>query len=187
MIVIDNVIVSDDIASVKFNCDLKACHGNCCVDGDEGAPLDEDEIGIIEDYLDRIEKYMTNDGVEQVRKNGVFDYGIDGEYVTPLVNDRECAFVFWENGISFCAIEKAYLNKEIDFRKPVSCHLYPIRVKRYDSFDAVNYHRWPICDPALKRGKEMGEPLYVTLKEPLIRKFGSDFYKKLAKEIGKLP
>ncbi len=186
MIVIDNVIVSDELASIKFSCDLSACHGNCCVDGDEGAPLEEDEIGIIEDYIEIIENYMTPEGIDVVDRHGVFDYGIDGEYVTPLINDRECAFVFWENGISFCAIEKAFLSKEIDFRKPVSCHLYPIRVKKYDSFDAVNYHRWPICDPALKKGKSEGLPLYVTLKEPLLRKFGAEFYKKLVVEMESL-
>ena len=106
MIVVENVIVSEDVAFVEFNCDLKSCHGDCCVEGDEGAPLEDYEIGIIEDYLDDIKPFMVEEGIKIVEKNGTFDYGMDGEYVTPLVNDRECAFVYFENGISFCAIEK---------------------------------------------------------------------------------
>jgi hypothetical protein len=186
MIVVDNVIVSEDVAFVEFACDLKACHGDCCVEGDEGAPLEEDEIGIIEDYLDEIKPFMTGEGLTVVEKNGVFDYGIGGEYVTPLVNDRECAFVYFEDGISYCAIEKAYLEGKTDFRKPVSCHLYPIRITKYKDYDAVNYHKWPVCDAALILGRKKGEPLYKTLKEPLIRKYGTAWYYQLVKEIDKI-
>lgn len=186
MIVVDNVIVSEDIAFVKFACDLKACHGDCCVEGDEGAPLEEEEIGTIEDFLPEIKPYMVEAGIKVVEKNGIFDYGIAGEYVTPLVNDRECAFVYFENGISFCAIEKAFLEGEIDFRKPISCHLYPIRITNYKDYDAANYHRWPVCDMALVKGHKEGEALYKTLKEPLIRKYGEAWYNLLVKEIDKL-
>ena len=186
MIVVDNVIVSEDIAFVKFACDLKACHGDCCVEGDEGAPLEEDEISIIEDFLPEIKPYMVEEGIKVVEKYGVFDYGIAGEYVTPLINNRECAFVYFENGISFCAIEKAYLEGEIDFRKPISCHLYPIRITNYKDYDAANYHRWPVCDAALVLGQKQGEPLYITLKEPLIRKYGEAWYNLFVKEIDKL-
>ncbi len=185
MIVVDNVIVSEDVASVKFICDLKACHGDCCVEGDDGAPLEEEEIGIIEDYLDEIKPFMTEKGLEVVNKNGVFDYGIGGEFVTPLVNDRECAFVFFENGISYCAIEKAFLEGKTDFRKPISCHLYPIRITQYDDYDAVNYHKWPVCNAALKLGREKGTPLYKSLREPLIRKYGEAWYNSLVLQIEK--
>ncbi|OIP01697.1 MAG: hypothetical protein AUJ98_03635 [Bacteroidetes bacterium CG2_30_33_31] len=186
MIVVENVIVSEDVAFVEFNCDLKSCHGDCCVEGDEGAPLEDYEIGIIEDYLDDIKPFMVEEGIKIVEKNGTFDYGMDGEYVTPLVNDRECAFVYFENGISFCAIEKAFLQGKIDFRKPISCHLYPIRITKYKDYDAVNYHRWPVCDAALILGHKKGEPLYITLKEPLIRKYGSAWYHLLLAEIKKI-
>lgn len=186
MIVVDNVIVSEDIAFVNFCCDLKACHGDCCVEGDEGAPLLEDEIGEMEDILEEVQPYMTEAGKKVVDKSGVFDYGADGSYVTPLVNDRECAFVYFEDGISFCAIEKAYLEGKVDFRKPVSCHLYPIRITEYKDYDAANYHRWPVCDAALVLGKKKGVPLYKMLKEPLIRRYGEAWYNKLVLEIQKI-
>ena len=183
MITIDDKIISDEVINMHFMCDLKACSGNCCVEGDEGAPLEEEEIGIIEDALDDIVPYMRTEGLEVVDRHGVFDYGMDGDYVTPLVNDKECAFVYFENNISFCAIEKAHREGKIDFVKPISCHLYPIRITKFQDFEAVNYHEWPICSPALKHGKSLGIPMYKMLKEPLIRKYGSDWYQKLEDEI----
>lgn len=183
MINIGRTIISEDVVKVNFMCDLKSCHGDCCVEGDEGAPLEENEIGIIEDALDEIVPYMRKEGIEVVDKNGVFDYGVDGDYVTPLVNDRECAFVYFENNISFCAIEKAFLEGKIDFQKPISCHLYPIRITEYAEFDAINYHKWPICSPALKHGDDLGIPVYKMLKEPLIRKYGENWYHQLEDEI----
>ncbi len=186
MIVIDNVIVSDEIVTEKFVCNLAACHGSCCVEGDEGAPLDENEIGVIEDDLDEIMPFMTEAGKEVVRKNGVFDYGIAGEYVTPLVNDKECAFVYFENNIAFCAIERAFNEGKIEFQKPVSCHLYPIRITKYPDYDAVNYHRWPICKPAIQNGKALGVPIYKFLEVPLKRKYGRAWYEKLCKEAEKI-
>ena len=179
MIIVDNVLVSDDIKEIRFSCDLKACHGDCCVEGDAGAPLEEEEISIIEDYLEEIKPYMTREGIEVVENNGVFDYDVDGEYVTPLVNNRECAFVYFEKGIALCAIEKAWIEKKIKFRKPVSCHLYPIRLDKVGDRIAVNYHRWHICVPALQKGRQEGVPLYKYLREPLIRKFGKEWYGKL--------
>lgn len=183
MINIGRTIISEDVIKVQFMCDLKSCHGDCCVEGDEGAPLAENEIGIIEDALDEIAPYMSKEGLQVVDNNGVFDYGVDGDYVTPLVNGRECAFVFFENNISYCAIEKAYLDGKIDFQKPISCHLYPIRITEYAEFDAINYHKWPICNPALKYGKELGVPVYKMLKDPLIRKYGEKWYQQLQDEI----
>jgi hypothetical protein len=186
MIIVDDTIISDDIVEQYFLCDLHACHGDCCVEGDEGAPLEEEEIGILEDALDEIKPYMRAEGLEVVRQFGVFDYGADGDYVTPLVNNRECAFVYFENDIAFCAIEKAYREGKIDFIKPVSCHLYPIRLSKYKTFEAVNYHQWPICDVARVLGKKEGVPVYKALKEPLIRKYGADWYRKLELEIEKM-
>lgn len=183
MISIDKTIISEDVIKVQFVCDLKSCHGDCCVEGDEGAPLEEEEIGIIEDALDEIVPYMTSEGITVVDKSGVFDYGMDGDYVTPLINGEECAFVYQEKGVWFCAIEKAYREGKIDFVKPISCHLYPIRITEYADFDAINYHKWPICSSALKYGKELGVPVYKMLKEPLIRKYGEKWYQKLEKEI----
>lgn len=179
MIAIDNTLISDDIRDICFVCDLHKCKGVCCVEGDAGAPLEEDEISVIEDCLDYIEPYMTPDGLEVVKKSGVFDYDMFGHFVTPLVHDHECAFVYFENGIAFCAIEKAFLEGKIDFQKPVSCHLYPVRVSGYNDFSALNYHEWHICHEALRNGKKNNVPLYIFLKEPLIRKYGAKWYHQL--------
>jgi hypothetical protein len=183
MIIIDDVLVSDEIKDIYFSCNLKACRGDCCVEGDAGAPLEEEEISVLEDYLDEIIPYMTEEGIEAVKLTGVFDYDMDAEYVTTLVNNRECAFVYYENGIALCAIEKAWLDGKINFRKPVSCHLYPVRLDKVGDKIAVNYHRWSICAPALKAGRENGVPLYKYLKTPLERKFGKTWYQKLVKAI----
>lgn len=185
MIAIDHTLVSDDVRDICFACDLSKCHGACCVEGDAGAPLEEDEISIIEDALGEIEPYMTADGIEVVRRAGVFDYDMFGHFVTPLVHDHECAFVYFENGIAFCAIEKAFREGKISFQKPVSCHLYPVRVSGYSDYSAINYHEWHICHEALKNGKNKDVPLYVFLKEPLIRKFGGDWYRKLTESVKK--
>ncbi len=185
MLQIDKVLVSDDLKNVMFSCDLKACHGDCCVEGDAGAPLEEEEISILEDYIEFIKPYMTKEGIDVIEKSGVFDYDADGEYVTPLVNNRECAFVYFEDSISFCAIEKAWLKGEVKFQKPISCHLYPVRLSKVGEFTAVNYHKWSVCAPALIKGKKEGVPLYRYLKDPLVRKFGEAWYEKLAGEMGK--
>lgn len=187
MIIIDDVIISDDVVREKFHCNLHACFGNCCVEGDEGAPLEENEISEMEDYLDKVKPYMTVEGKKVVEKYGVFDYGMTGEYVTPLVNDRECAFAFFENNITFCAFERAFTNREIDFRKPLSCHLYPIRISKYKGYDGVNYHRWHLCEPAKIMGNEKGMPVFKFLREPLIRKYGVAWYQKLEKEASEFP
>jgi len=183
MIPIDNTNVSDDLGLVSFACNVKKCKGACCVAGDAGAPLLEEEIGQIEDGIEKIKFFMTDDGRRVIEANGVFDYDIAGEFVTPLVNGRECAFTNFTDGIAWCAIEKAFEEKLIKFRKPVSCHLYPIRITRYKTFDAVNYHEWNICRPALVHGKRLGVPMYVFLKDALIRRYGKTWYNKLEKEI----
>jgi hypothetical protein len=183
MIAIDQTLISDDLGSICFACDLSACKGECCVDGDAGAPLDEEEIGILEDCLDEIKPYMTAEGIAQVEAGGVFDYDMFGHFVTPLVNDRECAFVYRSDGIAFCAIEKACKEGKISFLKPVSCHLYPVRISLYNDFDAVNYHEWHICRPALLNGKRKQVPLYEFLKDSLIRKYGEDWYRELSESV----
>ena len=183
MIIVGNISVSDDLYLVRFCCNLKRCQGACCVAGDAGAPLDEEEISILEDEFERYKPYMTERGIETVEKHGVFDYDIHGKFVTPLVNDGECAFTNFKDGIAYCAIEKAYFQGKINFRKPVSCHLYPVRITKYETFDAVNYQKWNICKPALKLGNREGIPLYKFLKEALVRKYGINWYNRLEKEI----
>ena len=183
MISIGKTIVSEELIKKHFSCDLKACYGECCIQGDSGAPLEEEEIGIIEDILDEILPYMTPAGKEAVQLKGVFDYDEDGEFVTTLVEGQECAFVYFENEIALCAIEKAYREGKIDYFKPISCHLYPIRITKYSDFEAINYHQWNICDLALVKGKKENIPIYKYLKEPLIRKYGEKWYQQLEDEI----
>ncbi|PKP45332.1 MAG: DUF3109 domain-containing protein [Bacteroidetes bacterium HGW-Bacteroidetes-11] len=184
MIAIDNTLNSDDLHKVCFVCDLKKCKGACCVEGDAGAPLEEHEISELEDNLDRIKPFMRPDGIRAVEQMGVFDFDAHGHYVTPLINGAECAFVvFDDEGIAACAIEKAWEAGASHFRKPVSCHLYPVRISKYNDFDAVNYHEWHICRPALEFGKKLNVPMYVFLKDSLIRKYGEKWYKDLTVSI----
>ncbi len=184
MIKLDKTIVSDDIRDVFFCCDLDKCKGACCVDGDAGAPLEEEEISLLEDYIDEIKPFMTPEGIIEIASIGVFDYDPDGKFVTPLIKGCECAFVYFENGIVRCAIEKAFQEKKIPFPKPLSCHLYPIRLSELkDGTEAVNYHKWSICRKALDNGKKLNLPLYLFLKDPLIRKFGRAWYNKLSRLI----
>ncbi len=184
---IDDVLVSEELKNVCFSCDLSQCRGDCCVEGDAGAPLEEEEISFLEENLERIKPYMSKAGLEVVEKTGVYDYDVDGEFVTPLVNDRECAYVYFENGISYCALEKAWLEGKTNFQKPVSCHLYPIRLSKLKHYTAVNYDRWDICKTALLKGEQDNIPLYKYLKVPLIRKFGKSWYQKLVKAIESSP
>jgi hypothetical protein len=179
MIFLENTIVSDPVQTVRFACDLVKCKGACCVEGDAGAPLEEEEISFLEDHLDEIKPYMLPGGLSEVEANGVFDYDAAGNLVTPLVKGRECAFVYYENGITRCAIEKAFREGKIPAGKPVSCHLYPIRIQRLKTNDAINYHRWPICDHALERGAKENIPLYRFLEDALVRKYGREWYEKL--------
>lgn len=180
MIAIKDTLVSEDLLERKFVCDLNRCKGACCVYGDAGAPLEEQEVGIMEDILDEVKPYMTEAGLNSVDKNGVFVVGYDGELETPLVDGAECAFVnFDEQGIAYCAIEKAYEDGKVDFKKPISCHLYPVRVKNYPDYQAVNYHEWEICSPACELGANLKVKTYQFLKDSLIRKFGQKWYEEL--------
>ncbi|HNS16254.1 MAG TPA: DUF3109 family protein [Bacteroidales bacterium] len=185
MIVVENALVSDELAGLRFACDLSFCHGACCVEGDAGAPLEMEEIALLEDYIDKVKPYMTENGIRTIDEQGVFDYDTAGAFVTPLVHGNECAFVYFEDQIARCSIEKAFEEKKIPFRKPVSCHLYPVRISRYKLYDAVNYHRWHICEKALVKGKNDGVYLCQFLKEALIRKYGDRWYKELCRSIGR--
>ena len=180
MIEIDDKIVSADLLQECFACDISRCKGICCVEGDAGAPLELDEVDILEQEYESYAKYMTEEGRREVEKQGFMVVDTDGDYTTPLVNNAECAYAFTENGITFCAIERAYRNGECSFLKPISCHLYPIRVMQFSNGTyGLNYHRWGVCHDAVECGKKLGIPVYKALKEPIIRRFGEDFYKAL--------
>jgi hypothetical protein len=179
MLEIDNCIVSLDIIEKSFLCDLEKCKGACCIHGDSGAPLEDSETTILEEIFPIVKKYMREEGVKAIEKQGTHIIDSDGDKVTPLINGEECAYVIFDGEIAKCAIEKAWEEKEIDFQKPVSCHLYPIRITKYTKFDALNYHTWDICKCAVKLGKKENLPMYIFLDTPLIRKYGSDWYQQL--------
>jgi hypothetical protein len=181
MISLDHTLISDDIKEVFFCCDMAKCKGACCIEGDAGAPLDEEEISLLDDYIDDIKPYMVPEGIEEVEALGVFDYDAEGKFVTPLIKGGACVFVYMEEGIARCAIEKAFEEKTIPFPKPISCHLYPIRIKTTPVNELLNYHKWPICQKALIKGYNEKMPLYRFLEGALIRKYGRTWYNRLVK------
>lgn len=179
MIQIDDKVVSSDLLEQQFCCNLAACKGLCCVHGDSGAPLTEEETRVLPTILPKIEPYLTEKGLRAINEQGTHTIDSDNDLVTPLIDGKECAYTYFENGIALCAIEKAWLSRKIDFRKPISCHLYPIRVKHYDTFTAINYDIWHICKPARISGQEKGLPVFRYLKEAIIRAFGKEFFAQL--------
>lgn len=179
MIAIDEVLVSEELFRKKFVCELSSCHGACCVEGESGAPLESEEIDLLKKVLPAAQKYMTKEGIEEIERRGVYETDHDGELVTPLIHGTgACAFVSYDGKIAKCSIEKAWAAGEIDFKKPVSCHLYPIRVEKLAFYTALNFHSWDVCKPALSCGKKLDIPVIKFLKDPLIRRFGEAWYRK---------
>jgi uncharacterized protein DUF3109 len=182
MFQLGKTIVSEDIIEKDFVCNLNACKGACCVDGDAGAPLDEEESKILENIYPKVKPFLRQEGITAIEKQGLFITTNVGEIETPLIEGADCAYVFFdEHNTALCAIEEAYNQGDITWKKPVSCHLYPVRVKDYSEFSAVNYNQWHICDDACILGKELQVPVYKFVKEALIRKFGEDWYLELEK------
>jgi len=181
MIQLEDKIISLDIFETHFFCDLSACKGSCCVEGDSGAPLLDEEEKTLEKIYKKVKPYMSEEGKAEVEKNGVSTVDNDGDLTTTLVQNKECSFVIFENGIAKCSIEKAYNNGSIEFKKPISCHLFPIRITEYRDFEAINYEKIKICKPACDCGSKLKIPLFVFLKEPLIRKYGESWYEELLK------
>lgn len=180
MIEIDDKIVSTDLLTDCFSCDLSRCKGICCVEGNAGAPLEMEEVDLIEEEWENFRPYMTPEGIAAIEQQGFMVVDADGDYTTPLVNDAECAYSFEENGITFCAIERAWREGKCNFQKPISCHLYPIRVARFSNGTiGLNYHRWNVCRSAVECGRKLGTPIYQSLKEPIIRAYGEEFYHRL--------
>ena len=179
MIQIGDKIISRELFENHFICHLDKCLGNCCIHGDSGAPLEDDEAELIEKYIDDIKPIMRTEGIQSVNEKGAWVIDRDGDKVTPLVGWEECAFVVFEEGIARCAIEKAYEQGAIPFQKPVSCHLYPIRVSKLKSGTALNYHQWHICEPARIFGKREGVPVFRFLKESIVRVYGEAFYDEM--------
>lgn len=180
MFQLGKTIVSEDLIENDFVCNLHACKGACCIDGEAGAPLDEDETHILERIYPDVKPFLRPEGIAAIEAQGTFVKNEEDELETPLIDGADCAYVIFDDqGTALCGIEEAYNQGAIDWKKPVSCHLYPVRVQDYSEFSAVNYHRWEICDDACTLGKELGVPVYKFVKEALIRKFGADWYTEL--------
>lgn len=180
LIEVEDKVVSIDLFEKKFVCDLTACKGACCIEGDSGAPLTFEEVSIMEEDLEKIKPFMRPEGIQAVEEIGVFYMDWDNEPVSTLVNEKECAFVtFDDKGTALCAIEQAHKAGETEFKKPISCHLYPIRVKNYSTFTALNYNEWNICKSACECGDKLDVKVYKFLKEPIVRAFGEGFYQEL--------
>lgn len=187
MIQIDDTIISIDCLSEKFCCDLDACAGTCCIEGDAGAPVDLDEVEQLEAALPIVWNDLSASAQTVIDKQGVVYTDEEGDLVTSIVNGKDCVFTCYdEKGCCFCALEKAYRAGKTDFYKPLSCHLYPIRLKKIGDMTALNYHRWDVCKAAVCKGEQLNLPVYRFLKEPLIRRFGEAWYDELEKAVEEL-
>jgi hypothetical protein len=184
MILIEDTVISDDIAENFFVCDLGKCKGACCVEGDLGAPLEDVELAILEDIYEDVKPYLSAEGIRAIEAQGKYVKDFEGDYSTTTIDNKECAYaVYDEKGMLKCGIEQANIDGKTDFKKPISCHLYPIRITKYDNYHALNYDRWDICSAACTLGDKLGVPVYKFLKEPLIRAFGEEWFAELEKEV----
>ncbi len=180
MLAIQNTLVSLDLLEKYFVCDLNACKGACCVKGDAGAPLTDEEINLLEEIIDDILPYLDDEGKAMIAKKGVFEIDVDGDKGTSLLENGRCAFALVDTtGLVSCGIEKAEKAGDITFKKPISCHLYPARITEYKEYDAINYNQWSICKPACDCGAKLDVPLFKFLKEALTRKYGNEWYEEL--------
>jgi Protein of unknown function (DUF3109) len=179
MIQIGKTLISDDVLEKEFVCNLSACHGACCIDGDAGAPLNKEELDVLKEIFPKIKSVLRPEGIKAIEEQGTYTTNDFGEYETTLIDEKDCAYVIFDGKTALCGIEQAYNQGIIDFKKPISCHLYPVRLREFNDFTAVNYDKWHICDDACALGKELQVPVYQFLKEPLIRKFGTAWFEKL--------
>ena len=181
MIAINNVLVSDDVVSEQFVCDLHKCKGGCCEDGDAGAPLEPEEMDLLNELFETVRPYLTPEGLKTIEQKGRYYYDKEFGWVTPTVGGKICAYGFRDkNGIIKCGIEQAYYDGKISWKKPISCHLYPIKIKKTKENDLVNYEpRDVLCKPACVLGKKLKVPAYQFLKDAIIRKYGEEFYQVL--------
>lgn len=184
MIEVGKTLVSDDVIEEAFVCDLTKCKGACCVEGDLGAPLLEEELAEVDKVIDLVKPYLTDEAIAVLEKEGGYLLDEDGDLSTTTINGKECAFAFYdESKILKCSIEQAHKDGKTDFKKPISCHLYPIRISKLPDVEALNYDRWKICAPACDLGKELKVPVYKFLKEALIRKYGESWYEELERNV----
>jgi hypothetical protein len=184
MIEVGQTLVHEDLIKEQFVCNLNHCKGACCIEGDAGAPLLHAELDTLEAIYPKVKPYMTEKGIATVDAHGTAVKDFEGDWTTPCIDgNKECAYVILENGITKCAIEKAYEAGDIDWKKPISCHLYPIRITAYPEFDVLHYDRWSICSGACSYGAELKVPVYQFLKDPLIRKYGAEWFNELEQKV----
>jgi len=179
MLRIDKTVISLDLIISRFSCDLEKCKGACCVSGDSGAPLEEEEAAILDSVFPLLKPFLREESLKTIGEQGTSVIDVENERVTPLNNGKECAYAVFESGIARCAIETAYNQGVISFRKPVSCYLYPVRIKKYRDFDAVNYDRWEICKPAIDKGVRMNTRVYRFTEGALRQKYGEKWFNLL--------
>ena len=179
MVQIENKLVSLDIFEKRFFCALDKCEGYCCVEGESGAPLEEKETVILENIFPNIRHFLQDKALKTIEEKGAWETDIENEKVTPLINGAECVYAIFEDNICKCAIEKAYNKGLTDFIKPISCHLYPIRISKMNGIEAINYQKWYLCDCARKLGLEKNIPVFRFLKEAIIRKYGEAFFNEM--------
>lgn len=184
MIELEKTLISDDVIDSHFVCDLKKCKGACCVEGDLGAPLEENELDQVREVIAAVKPYLSEEAKTLLENEGGYVLDEDGDYSTSTLNGRECVFAYYdESHMLKCSIEQAHKDGKTAFKKPISCHLYPIRISKLPDFEALNYDRWSICSPACDLGQQMKVPLFQFLKEPLIRKYGEEWYAKLESKV----
>lgn len=179
----DKILVSFDVIEEQFLCNLSACKGACCWEGDLGAPLEKEELATLDAIVEQVKPYLRPEGIAAIEAQGNYVFNDEGdfkEYSTPLVDNAACAYMTIDKqGVAKCGIEEAHRDGKIDFKKPISCHLYPIRISKLTNVEALNYDRWDICSAACTAGKKAKLPVYKFLKEPLIRKYGEAVYNEL--------
>lgn len=180
MIEIEGKVINTEIFRRRFVCDISKCKGTCCYDGDSGAPLEKEELDKLTEVFPAVEPLLSDKEREEISRQGLWVTDADGDFVTPIIDGRECVYTNREpDGTWSCAIEKAFREGNTNWRKPISCYLYPIRVSKTRKYELLNFHEWEVCRPAMELGQKVGTPAYKFLREPIIEKFGEDFYKEL--------
>ncbi len=177
-------LLSDDIKEKFFVCNLSKCKGACCVEGDLGAPLEKNELPVLDEIYEEVAPYLSPEGRKAIEEQGKHVLDDEGDFSTPTIDGKECAYAIYdEKKILKCGIEQAWMEKKVSFKKPISCHLYPIRVTKYETLDALNYDQWSICNDACSLGESLQIPVYEFLREALTRKYGTKWYSDLVKKI----
>lgn len=187
MIELDKILITDEVIEEEFVCNIGKCKGACCVEGDLGAPLEKEELAIFREIYEDVKPYLSEKGIEEIEKQGLYLKDWEDDWSTPVIDGKECVYAIYDkDNVLQCGIELAYNDGKINYKKPISCHLYPIRITKLQAYDALNYDRWSICSDACTLGQELKVPVYKFLKDPLIRKYGEKWYNDLCEMVEQL-